>query len=41
MLDTQCSQGVQLNIPWPPPHPRVLLASCMKDEGPFILDWLA
>lgn len=26
---------------WPPASPRVLLATCMKDEGPFILEWLA
>ncbi|MDD9921073.1 MAG: FkbM family methyltransferase [Boseongicola sp.] len=26
---------------WPPRDPRVLLATCMKDEGPFILEWLA
>ena len=30
-----------LDIPWPPENPRVLLATCMKDEGPFILEWLA
>jgi len=23
------------------PRPRVLIASCMKNEGPFILEWLA
>lgn len=27
--------------PWPPRNPRILLATCMKDEGPFILEWLA
>ena len=26
---------------WPPSKPRILLATCMKDEGPFILEWLA
>lgn len=26
---------------WPPKHSRTLLATCMKDEGPFILEWLA
>ncbi len=26
---------------WPPENPRTLLATCMKDEGPFILEWLA
>jgi FkbM family methyltransferase len=26
---------------WPPTAPRVLVATCMKDEGPFILEWLA
>ena len=30
-----------LDIPWPPATPRVLLSTCMKDEGPFILEWLA
>lgn len=27
--------------PWPPAAPRVMVATCMKDEGPFILEWLA
>ncbi len=27
--------------PWPPVDPRVLIATCMKDEGPFILEWIA
>lgn len=27
--------------PWPVAEPRVLVATCMKDEGPFILEWLA
>ncbi len=27
--------------PWPVAGPRVLVATCMKDEGPFILEWLA
>lgn len=26
---------------WPIPQPRILVATCMKDEGPFILEWLA
>jgi FkbM family methyltransferase len=26
---------------WPPADPTILLATCMKDEGPFILEWLA
>ena len=26
---------------WPMPDPRVLVTTCMKDEGPFILEWLA
>ena len=26
---------------WPIAAPRVLVATCMKDEGPFILEWLA
>lgn len=26
---------------WPIADPRVLVATCMKDEGPFILEWLA
>ncbi len=26
---------------WPPKQPRILAATCMKDEGPFILEWLA
>ncbi|MEM9317466.1 MAG: glycosyltransferase family 2 protein [Pseudomonadota bacterium] len=26
---------------WPPNDPRILIATCMKDEGPFILEWLA
>ncbi|MBB3993577.1 hypothetical protein GGR95_001208 [Sulfitobacter undariae] len=26
---------------WPLPNPRVLAVTCMKDEGPFILEWLA
>ena len=26
---------------WPIADPRVFVATCMKDEGPFILEWLA
>jgi Glycosyl transferase family 2 len=26
---------------WPVPDPRVFVATCMKDEGPFILEWVA
>jgi FkbM family methyltransferase len=26
---------------WPVPAPRVFVATCMKDEGPFILEWVA
>lgn len=26
---------------WPPVNPRILVATCMKDEGPFILEWIA
>jgi len=26
---------------WPIADPRILVATCMKDEGPFILEWLA
>jgi FkbM family methyltransferase len=26
---------------WPIENPRVLVTTCMKDEGPFILEWLA
>jgi FkbM family methyltransferase len=26
---------------WPIVDPRVLIVTCMKDEGPFILEWLA
>jgi FkbM family methyltransferase len=26
---------------WPIRDPRILVATCMKDEGPFILEWLA
>jgi len=26
---------------WPPANPRILVTTCMKDEGPFILEWLA
>ncbi len=29
------------DIIWPPVDPRILVATCMKDEGPFILEWLA
>ena len=27
--------------PWPLADPRTLIVTCMKDEGPFILEWLA
>lgn len=27
--------------PWPIADPRVFVATCMKDEGPFILEWIA
>lgn len=26
---------------WPIPDPRLLVTTCMKDEGPYILEWLA
>ncbi len=26
---------------WPPADPRVLVATCMRNEGPFILEWVA
>ncbi len=26
---------------WPPKAPRIAIVTCMKDEGPFILEWLA
>jgi len=26
---------------WPPRHPRFLVSTCMKDEAPFILEWIA
>lgn len=26
---------------WPIANPRVMVATCMKDEGPYILEWLA
>jgi len=32
---------LERNPDWPPQNPRTLLATCMKDEGPFILEWLA
>ncbi|MGB0960124.1 MAG: FkbM family methyltransferase [Halocynthiibacter sp.] len=28
-------------INWPPKDPRIVIMTCMKDEGPFILEWLA
>jgi hypothetical protein len=27
--------------PWPIAAPRTLIVTCMKDEGPFILEWMA
>jgi len=29
------------DMAWPQRDARVVLATCMKDEGPFILEWLA
>ncbi|MDJ0826712.1 MAG: FkbM family methyltransferase [Rhodobacter sp.] len=26
---------------WPPANPNILIVTCMKDEGPFILEWIA
>ena len=26
---------------WPPKDPKFLITTCMKDEGPFILEWIA
>ncbi len=26
---------------WPPVDPRILVPTCMRNEGPFILEWLA
>jgi len=26
---------------WPPEDPRFFISTCMKDEGPFILEWVA
>jgi FkbM family methyltransferase len=31
----------QADRTWPPAHPKILLSTCMKDEGPFVLEWLA
>lgn len=28
-------------LSWPPKDPRILITTCMKDEGPFILEWIA
>lgn len=28
-------------VTWWPQNPRILVATCMKDEGPFILEWIA
>lgn len=28
-------------VDWPHRDPNVLIATCMKDEGPFILEWVA
>jgi len=27
--------------PWPVRDPRIAIVTCMKDEGPFILEWIA
>lgn len=29
------------NRPWDPENSRFLVTTCMKDEGPFIIEWLA
>lgn len=42
---TQAMPGSKLPArpykPWLPKEPRILIGTCMKDEGPFILEWLA
>lgn len=37
----QTPHGTHVARPWPIADPRVLVVTCMKDEGPFILEWLA
>lgn len=29
------------DVPWEPKSARFLITTCMKDEGPFIIEWLA
>ncbi len=42
MPDDQNSAETDAPVtPWAPENPRVLVVTCMKDEGPFILEWLA
>ncbi len=38
-----CADGQDAAMPakWYTPDPKVLITTCMKDEGPFILEWLA
>jgi FkbM family methyltransferase len=42
-LRTAASAPAEARDPglWPPADPRVLIATCMKDEGPFVLEWIA
>lgn len=35
------AQAAAVPAQWYPTNPKVLITTCMKDEGPFILEWLA
>ena len=39
--DTENLMPARSYKPWPIVNPRVFVATCMKDEGPFILEWIA
>jgi len=39
--NTRQHQSPSIAKDWPPTDPNVLVATCMKDEGPFILEWIA
>ena len=40
-IPAMVTKGPRRMANWPPANPRILAATCMKDEGPFILEWVA
>jgi FkbM family methyltransferase len=39
--DARAAAEARAGTGWPPEAPRFLIAACMKNEGPFLLEWVA